>query len=275
MVRQLVLLLLGLLFYQAHAYVVTDDAHELVILKTPAKRIISLAPDLTEILFAIGAAPQIIGVVQGSDYPDAAKKIPVVARFDSLDVESIVALHPDLIVAWAGGMSPAKIHQLKSLHVPIYLSAQHFLKDIPVTMQRLGDLTGHEKKAKAIAEAFTREYKNLQQTYSHRSPMTVFYELGNHPLMTVTKRSWINEAITVCGGKNIFADLPGVALAVDREAVMVANPEVIVGNVTKQEWKNKPNVFSIHPDWIERAGPRILLGVKEMCVCINQARKSL
>lgn len=265
----------------ANACEVLDDAGHTIKLLHPAKRIISLAPDLTELLFAAGAKDNIVGVVKGSDYPEGAKKIPVIANFNHVDVERVMALHPDLIVVWAESRMP---DQLKSISVPLYVSHQRYITDIPRTIQRLGCLAGTEKKASVAARYFMQQYQWLQQKYSRQKTISVFYQVWPQPLVTVTRASWINEIITLCGGKNIFANLSGVTPEVSVEAVLNANPDVIIGSETRLDWRKQwrkwpslsavknNRLFVIDPDLIERAGPRILNGANKMCRMIDTVR---
>jgi len=260
---------------------VEDDAGHLITLPHPAKRIISLAPDLTELLFAAGANDHIVGVMKGSDFPKEAKNIPIVANFNDIDVERVLVLHPDLIVVWAEG---GILHQLKNSDVPIYVSHQHHLRDIPYTLERLGCLAGTEKIANKNAKQFVQRYHYLQKKYSTQKTESVFYEMWPKPLVTITKASWINEVITLCGGKNIFADLPGVAPEINLEAVIRANPAVIIGGKNKnnwgETWKAWPElsavkhhaVFSMDDDFLQRAGPRILEGAQKMCALLEESR---
>jgi iron complex transport system substrate-binding protein len=248
---------------------VIDDSGQRIHIPQPAQRIISLAPDSTEILFSIGAGQQIVGVVKGSDYPAQALKIPIVANYNSVNIEAIAALHPDLIVTWADNHFS---QQLKKLAVPVYFSQPKKITDIPKTMQRLACLTGHEVEAKKVTADFLRELNNLTFYSAHRKPVSVFYQVWSRPLMTISRESWINQIITLCGGKNIFADLKGAAPQVNIEAVIAANPQVILGEGV-ENWQKWPQltavrnhrVYSVHPDWVDRAGPRILLGVREIC----------
>lgn len=262
------------------ACVVTDDLQQQVILDHPARRILSLAPDLTENLFAIGAGAQIVGVVAGSDFPLDAKKLPQVATYHSIDREKILQLHPDLIVAW----SDAKyISQLKKLHIPLYLSHPTKLTDIPQTLERLGCLTGNEKQASIVANDFLKRYAALSERYKNKKKFSLFYQIWFNPLLTITKKSWINDIILFCNGQNIFDELHGIAPRVNLEAVMVADPEIILASDAdrdfKQHWlphktmravKNQ-NLYSIHADLVERASVRILDGVEEICDIISQS----
>ncbi len=259
---------------------VTDDAGQKIHLVHPAKRIISLAPDLTELLFAAGAGHQIVGVMQGSDYPDAAKKIPIVGNYLSLNAEAILSLKPDLIIAWEGGNSALQLQQLKHFPIPVFLSHQRDVTDIPKTLQKLGCLAGTERIANRAATEFLKHYQTLQKQYAHQKPVSVFYEVWPRPLTTINHESWINQIITLCGGKNIFANLKMIAPQVNEEAVIAANPEVIIGPDTtdwQSTWKkwpqltavNQKHLYAIHPDWIERAGPRLINGAEEICRSVH------
>jgi iron complex transport system substrate-binding protein len=263
---------------------VIDDANHRITLSHPAKRIISLAPDLTELLFAAGAGASVVGVVDGSDFPAAAKKIPIIARYNSLNSEAILTLQPDLIVAWAGGSSQSRLDQLVKMGVPVFFSQQRRVSDIPRTLHKFGLLAGTEKIADVAAEKFSARYELLQQRYAHKKTLTVFYEIWQHPLITISKASWISQMISSCGGKNIFSDTKGVAPEVSLEAVIVANPDVIVSTAANKEWENfwshwtslkaiKNNrLFTINSDLLDRAGPRLLDGMEMLCRDLESSR---
>ncbi|HEX2548335.1 MAG TPA: cobalamin-binding protein [Gammaproteobacteria bacterium] len=265
-----------LVFFAIHSFacVVIDDTNAKVQLSQPAKRIVSLAPDLTENLFTIGAGSQIVGVVQGSDYPVAAQKIRKVATHHSVDLEAILLLHPDLIIAWADSRY---IAQLKKLPIPLYLNKPTKILDIPKILTRLGCLTGHVEQSNKVANDFYQRYTLLKNKNKDKKNITLFYQIWFNPLMTVTQKSWIDDAITTCGAKNIFAELPGVAPIVNLEAVIQADPEVILASDAdldfKKHWaswkriravKNQ-NLYTIPADFVERASVRLLDGVAMIC----------
>lgn len=265
-----------------YACEVIDDTGQKVNLAHTAKRIVSLAPDMTEDLFVVGAGEHIVGVVRGSDYPLQAKKIPIIASYNNVDIEALLMLHPDLIVAWAEANF---VPQLKKLGIPVYLSRQRKLMDVSATLQRLGCLIGAEKTAEIAAQHYLHRYAELQKKYTDKKVLTVFYQTWPNPLITITKNSWINEVISLCGGKNVFAELKGVAPEVNFEAVITANPEVIIGTNSHNNWKKywqpwrmiravrDQYLFSVNPDLIERAGPRLLDGAEEMCKLMDYARE--
>lgn len=253
-----------------------DDTGQVIQLQQPAKRIVSLAPDLTELLFAVGAGENIVGVMRGSDYPLAAKKIPIVANYNSIDSEAILALHPDLIVSWTDvGFIP----QLKMLNIPVYLSHQKKIVDIPATLSRFGKLTGYTAIAEKAAAVFSQDYHSLQKKYSHAKMINVFYQVWSRPLITITQESWINEIIILCGGKNSFEHMMGAAPEVSLESVVVANPDVIIGMDIKgwNSWSKltavkKHHVYELDSDVIERAGPRLLVGMEAVCSIMDKVR---
>lgn len=265
----------------AFAFHVVDDEGQDIVLSHPAKRIISLAPDLTELLFAAGAGKNIVGVMRGSDHPEAAKNIPIVADFNYVNVEKVLSLHPDLIVVWNVGRIP---EQVKQWGIPVYFSHQQHLMDIPHTIQRFGILAGTSKTADQVANNFIQTLNLLRLQYSYQPPVPVFFELGTKPLITISQKSWINEMIEVCGGKNIFKDTWGVVPEVSVEAVIQRNPSVIIATETNADWKRQwitwsevtavqqERLYTIDPDLLERAGPRILSGLQKMCSQIELAR---
>lgn len=255
---------------------VVDDTGQVIHLNAPAKRIISLSPDLTEILFAVHADHQIVGVMNGSDYPDAAKKIPVIGSYTGIDIERVLSLHPDLIVTW-GAMFSHQLAVFKKMGIPIYISDPHQLSDVAKTIKHLGCLTGNEKMAEQQAEEFSKQLQTLQQRYQRHKPIKVFYQIGSHPLLTINKASWINQAIKLCGGENVFADLKFAAPEVNIESVIAANPDVILADAKDEQWKQawlpwsqvtavkNQALYNINPDWIDRPGPRLIWGVRQVC----------
>jgi iron complex transport system substrate-binding protein len=274
------LFLIGVLS-QSMACEVQDDAGHIIQLSHPASRIISLAPDLTELLFAVGAGNKLIGVVEGSDFPEAARHLPVVATYHSLNEEAVLGLHPDLIVAWSGN-SAAQLARLSRLSAPIFVSYQRNLSDIPKTMRKLGCLAGTQQTADFAAERFTQQLDALQMRHQNQSLVRVFYQVSLRPLMTINRESWINQVITLCGGQNVFADARMIAPVVSREALILTNPDVILG-VGAGEWLAWPllravqnkSLFAVTPDLLERAGPRLLLGASLVCQDLARARQKM
>lgn len=264
---------------------VKDDAGNTLHFEKPAKRIVSLAPDLTETLFAAGAGERIVGVVSGSDYPAAANKIAKVGSYSGIDLEKTISLHPDLIVTW-GNNFPREISAFKKLGIPVYVSNPARIEDVPRTLRYLGCLAGVEKFANHAADNFSRVWRQLQKQYQTQKPVTVFYQIGDYSLITINKKSWINQVIALCGGRNIFANMTSLSTEVSWESVVMANPEVIITDATNDSWTSRwqrwqsisavknNHLYNIPPDLIDRAGPRLLEGAKRVCERLRMARLS-
>lgn len=272
------LLLISIIAFcsQAIACDVSDDAGNTLHLARPAKRLIVLAPDLVENVFAVGAGAAIVGVVQGSDFPKAALQIPVVGSYSGVDLERIVSLHPDLIIGWKYAF-PRQLAALQRLGIPVYIASPKQLNDVPALMRKLGCLTGQEQTANAAAAQFEASLQQIKKTVTSKHAPTVFFQIDQHLLMTINKDSWINQVIEMCGGKNLYANAKVITPEITREAMVLANPEVIMNISNNDQWKSDwqqwPNMtavknhalYSINPDIISRAGPRLVDGVRQVC----------
>lgn len=259
---------------------VLDDFGGTVQLSKPAQRIVSLSPDLTESLFAIGAGEHVVGVIRESDYPLKASQLTKIGSYASLDLEKIYALHPDLIVTW-GNNFPRQMAEFKKWGLPVYVSNPKRLTDIPRTLKNLGCLAGTQKQANQVANEFSARVEKLSQQYHSTKPIRVFYQLGSYSLLTINHESWINEIISLCGGENLFANIKLPTAEITWEAVITANPEIIISDAQTKTWqmrwqkwqtvsavKNK-KLYSIHPDLIDRPGPRLIEGAETICALIH------
>ncbi len=263
-----------------------DDGGHRVRLEAPARRIVSLAPDITELLYAAGAGRYLVGAVDYSDYPPAARSLPRVGGYRRLDVEALLALHPDLVVAWSGNAA-ASVERIRALGLPLFLSDPHHLEDIPSLIERLGRLAGSAPPARRAAAGFRARVARLRGRYAGRSTVGVFYEVWNSPLMTVGGGQILNDVLRLCGGRNVFGGLSEAAPQISVEALLVADPEVIVvsgmGELRPQwlaDWRRWPqltavrrnNLFLVPPDLLQRAGPRLLDGAALLCRDLELAR---
>ena len=269
------------------AITVTDDAGRQVLLEQPARRIVSLAPYLSELLFAAGAGKAVVGVSEFSAYPEAATAVTRVGGGNGLDLEVILALQPDLVVAWQSGNPVNQVERLRSLGLTVFLSEPRQLLDVADTLLRLGRLAGTETLAKAAADSFTTRYRQLEKRYAQRPPVSVFYQIWEQPLMTLNGEHLFTDVLRLCGGRNVFAELPALAPQVDIEAVLAADPEVIVVAVDEQDssllaaWQRWPSlsavqnghVYAVARDQLVRHTPRILEGADELCAILEGVRK--
>lgn len=264
-----------------------DDAGQKIHLQSPAKRIVALSPHVVEILYVAGAGNKIVGAVDYSDYPKAAKSIPRVGGYSLINLEAIIALHPDLVIAWETGNSPAVIEKLRTLNIPVYLSQPNTLEDIGTEIQTFGVLAGTESTANKASKDYNQRLSQLKGSYQNSSTVRVFYQISEAPLMTIGSKQIITNALTVCGGRNVFDQLTPMAPVINSEAVIAANPEAIMTsgmqtlNPTELDfWKKWPaltatqrnNFFFIDSDLMNRNGPRMLTGTEDMCKALQTAR---
>ncbi|MDQ0009122.1 iron complex transport system substrate-binding protein [Luteibacter jiangsuensis] len=263
---------------------VVDDAGRTVTLPRPAHRIVSLAPNITDALFAAGAGAYVVGTSRFSDHPDEAKKVPVVGDATMIDLERIVGLKPDIVVVWKSGNSAAQVEKLTRLGIPVFYSETTRLAQVASTTRQLGRLAGTDDIANRNARAFEAELDRLRTTFAGKKHLKVFFQIWDRPLMTVGRAQIIDDALVLCGGDNIFADLDQAAPTVGREAVLARNPDVILSGGGEGEslnaWKassflgavKHDNVFAIDAPTLALPSPSILPGVATLCRALDDAR---
>lgn len=266
---------------------VTDDANRQVCLEQPASRIIALSPGATELVFAAGAGEQLAGVVSFSDYPPAAKKLPRVGSYKRLDLEAVLALKPDLIIAWRSGNPMEQVERLQAMGVPVYHSEPRRFEDISTTLERLAVLAGTGAVGQGAADALRSGMDSLRQRYAEAAPVTVFYQVWEEPLMTVNNDHLISEAIQICGGVNVFGELAALAPKISREAVLAKDPEAIIAGGMGEDdpawlapWKQfsslravkHDNLFFVAPSTLQRPTPQMLAGTRTLCSHLDTVR---
>ncbi len=267
--------------------VVRDDTGATISLAHPAQRIISLAPNITENIYAAGAGAKLVGAVEYSDYPAAAKRVRRVGDYMRPDLETIVALKPDLVLTWKSGNADSSIAKLKALGLNVFQSQPDRLDDIPASIEAIGRLAGSETTATPAANAFRQRLAKLRAQYGKRPSVPLFYQAWHQPLLTIGGDQIISDVIRLCSGTNIFAQLPSLAPSVSIEAVLAADPEAIVasgmgydtpiGLNDWQRWKKltataRGNLFFVPADLMQRATPRLLDGTEMLCRHLETAR---
>lgn len=259
-----------------------DDRGKVVILKKPPQRIVSLAPAVTEMLFAIGAGNRVVGVTSYCDYPPAAKKLPKVGGFTNPSLEKIVNLRPELVVAMRG--NPLNLlERLEKMGYPVFALNPQKLNDVLSGVERLGKLIG-SKEAEKVVSDLRRRVERMKMMASkvpwERRPK-VMIELWDNPLIVFGRDSIGNEVIELAGGRNIIEKgripYPQISL----EFVLENQPDVIVlAHMTKvrnplEEVKRRANwerlkavregrVFAIDADIIDRPGPRLIQAIETL-----------
>lgn len=249
------------------------------------ERIVTLAPNLTELMFAIGAGDKLVGVSAWSDYPVQARSLPVVGDAFSVDQERLALLHPDLLLVWESGTSAHTIDRLRNVGFNVEPIRTQGLADVSTALRRIGQLTGHRSEAEKAALNFEQQLQVLRRSHVDSDPITVFYQVSARPLYTINRSHYISELIEICGGQNIFADLDDLAPAISVEAVVDRNPEVMLASTDAgtdgfEEWQRWPrmaanlfgNLFLLPADEIARATPRLTTAAAAMCIALQQAR---
>lgn len=264
---------------------VVDDAGRTVTLTAPARRIVSLAPHATELVYASGAGAAVVGVSEYSTYPPEARKLPSVGGVSALDLERVLALKPDLVVVWGSGNSATQIARLRQIGIPVFESEPRSFEMVATSLERLGKLGGTEPVAREAASAFRERLTRLEKTYKHRPAVSVFYQIWRSPLMTLNGEHLVSSGLQLCGGRNIFADLPQLAPTVSTEAVLKADPDAIIASSGAKDdalhpWRRfegmravkRGNLYTVDGELMNRAAPRVLDGVEALCRVLEKAR---
>src|SRR6185295_4548356 len=256
-------------------------------LAQPAARIVSLAPHVTEQLFAAGAGARLVAVSEYSDYPEEARRLPQVASSGGVDLERVLALNPDLVVAWRLEATAAALARLETLGLPVFYSEPRRLAQIPDSIEALGELAGTADTAHRVAASLREQLKGLEAQYGSKRAVSVFYQISERPLMTLGGRQFVSDAIALCGGHNVFADSPVMAPQVNVEAVLAADPEAIITASTRPSdrswqalWRRFPgmravragNLDAVPMNEMHRHGPRAIAATALLCGHIDEAR---
>ena len=268
---------------------VVDDTGVPVVLSQPAKRLVVLGPNLIESLYEIGAGDYILGASEYSDYPEAAKKIPRVGSHNTINFEMIVSLAPDLVLIWHSGFGAENVAKLRSLGIAVYASEPQTLDDIEFLLNDLGQLTGlSESTAIAVAQ-YRSELNRLQNVYSQKKTVSVFYQVWHEPMQTLNGEHVVNAVIELCGGQNGFASLSEIAPRVSVESVIAMNPDIIISSGSDsrdareldfwQRWSminavHNEQVHFIKADSLVRHAPRILQGAQQLCDLLERSRSA-
>lgn len=263
---------------------VSDNLDRVIDIAQPARRIVALAPHITENLFAIGAGSFVVGVASHSDYPPEAASLPVVGDSQGFNLEAIIELQPDLVIAWPGGNPQLPLQRLEQMGIPVYYSDPHEFSDIPFNLRALGKLI-RLPLAEQQASLFEARLQGVQQRFSQSAKVRVFYQLWNQPLMTINNTQMIDRVISLCGGINLFAEHKEVIPRLGVESVLLTNPQIIltgenVAEGWEQQWLSWPTLaasrdgqlYKLNEDLLYRPTMRILDGAEQMCKLIQQSR---
>lgn len=252
-----------------------------------ARRIVTLAPNLAELAFAAGAGERVVGVVQYSDYPEAALRIAHVGDAFRVDSEKILALRPDLVLAWESGTPRAVIEKLQALGLNVAVVQVSRLAQVGDALRTIGKLAGTGAVAEAAARDFEKKMAALKERYANRPRLRVFIEVDRQPLFTVNGNHVTSEIVQLCGGENVFAGIGQLAASIGTEAVIGENPDVILSTANdaegvRNDWRRwsdinavrYAHVYQMNPDTLVRATPRLVEGAEQACNALEQARRT-
>jgi len=266
------------LSHGAPAIQVQDDRGRTVTLDAPARRAVTLAPHATELIYAAGAGGYIVGTVLGSDYPAAARALPV---------ERVAAARPDLLIAWQPSAAEPLTRVMDKLGVPVFYSDPLTLAAIPGAVERMGQLFGTEAVAQAAAQVMRARLDALKARYAGRRPVRVFVQAGLDPIYTLNDSSIVSDALRLCGGVNVFGQAPIVAPQVTLEGVLAARPEAVLAGVSRPEdtarnlaaWQTmglpaarQGHVYGVDADALYRPGPRLIDAAETLCADLDRVR---
>jgi len=281
------LLLLATAAHAAEISVV-DDSGATVAFDTPPQRIISLAPNLTELAYAAGMGQHMVAVTAYSNYPAAAKKLPQVGDAFRLDWEHIVSFRPDLVLAWKSGLSARDRNEFQRLHLKLLVLEPRRLEDIPRDLRLLGRIANTQDVADAVAQEFERRRDELQRRYASRPVVRAYFQIATAPLLTVNGAHIISDVLRLCGARNVFADASLLTPAISDEALVKAQPQILFGiaDTPRQRqqilagWRPLPlaavrngHIAFIPFDLISRATPRLLEGAAQVCRQVEKVRQ--
>lgn len=253
---------------------------------TPARRVVTLSPDLAELVYTAGAADTLVGTIEYSDFPPEAAELPRVGDAFGLDYERLGKLAPDLVLVWDGGTPIPWIERLHDLGYRTEALGARKLEDVATELETIGRLTGHVETARAAARDYLERLAALRARYAGATPVRVFYEISAQPLYTVGGPHAITAMIELCGGRNVFDDLSALAADVSHESVLGRDPEVILagddaGPEALEEWRRWPaltavaqdNLYAVPAELVTRSSTRLIQGAEHICAALQRARE--
>ena len=249
-------------------------------------RVVTLAPNLTELVYAAGAGDTLVGASAYSDYPPEALSLPIIGDAFMVDQERLAVLQPDLLLVWQSGTPAHVVDELRRVGYNVEVIRTRSLEDVTSAVQRIGELTGYVEEAGQVAASFAHGLHSIRERYSELEDVRVFYQVSRRPLFTINGEHYVSDLINLCGGSNVFADLDDLAPSVDVEAVVERDPEAMLassdaGEDAFDEWQRWPHIaanryrnrFLMPADAIGRATPRLLLAAQAVCDALQDARE--
>jgi iron complex transport system substrate-binding protein len=253
-----------------------------------AERIITLAPNLAELVFAAGAGDKLQAVVEYSNFPAPVKQLPRVGDAFRIDLERIVEFQPDLIIAWASGNPQTALQKLEQLGMPVWQIEITRPDEIAETLESISRAAGNETHGVLAARALRIKLNQLRADNADKRPLQIFFQIAARPLYTINGEHIISRSLEICGAKNIFANLSSLAPQVSRESVILEDPEVMIATRIEGQppsldhWQDWPHLQAVEnkamlylpADEISQATPRLLDSIELACKLLDEVRKN-
>ena len=245
------------------------------------QKIITLSPHLAELVYSLGSGQQLIGVIEHSDYPAAVQDIPRIGSASGLDVERILSMKPDLVLAWQGGTRESDIRKLEGLGLKLVSINSASLQDIPESLKTLGEILSQQQRSSLLIDAYNKHLQTISGKYIDKRPHSIFIEISSQPLMGLTNHHPFATGLELCGLKNIFANMNKAAIVTDLESILSRDVELVLlresGN--SNEFRERENFYGVSADSTVsfasfdedrafRQTPRLLDAVDELCSAV-------
>ena len=263
---------------------VTDESGRHVSLPARVERIVSLAPNLTEIVYAVGAGDRLVGRTKYCDYPPEVKNVPEIGDTMTPSIERIIALKPQVVLVSTASQLEAFTKQLDEQKIAVYVTDPRSLEEVFRSISTLGDLLGtHDRTAKLVAD-LRRRADVVATAVNPAKPITVFYQVSDEPLYTIGRGSYLTDLVRRAGGVSVTADVPSAFPRFSGEAALAARPEAVIlptggsmgaaNSTVARALKNSPaalnnRVYKINEDHLSRPGPRLVDGLEEMARALH------
>src|SRR3546814_2613022 len=251
------------------------------------ERIVTLAPHLAELVCAVHACRDLVGVAQYTDTPPEAARAPQVGNAMAVNLEAVLALQPTRVLAWDGGTPATTIARLRGLGLSVESISIQDLDQVAPALERLGAELGHTADGEAAADAYRSRLAALRARYGDRPRLLRSYQIETGPAYTVNGDSPINAALDLCGADNVFASLPTLSAIVSPEAVLATDPDVVVyasdedargmaaywARLAPARAGDPRRQVKVDPNALTRPSPRVLDGIAELCAGLDRVRR--
>ena len=284
-------LLCGLAVFQTSAadIILPQAGGGTLSLAAPANSIVTLAPNLAELVFAAGAGERLEAVVEYSSFPAQVAALPRVGDAFRIDIERIVELRPDLVIAWKSGNPQTALQKLQQLGIKVWQIEIAGPEEIADAVENISRAAGTDAAGQAEASRLRELLTRLQHQNAGKSRLDYFYQISPRPLYTVNGQHIISRSLAVCGGHNVFAELPSLAPPISRESVIMANPQIMIAPEVEGEppalrsWQEWPRLQAVQTgsmlylpaDEINQATPRLLNSIELACEFFDESRPAV